>query len=325
MTTRYRLAELLADGRFRSGEWLGQQLGISRAAVWKKIATIRALGLDVQAVRGKGYRLTYPFVPLESNKIISRLSAPTALRLKAVDVFQEIDSTNDYLKRSAAVAGERPWRACCAEWQHAGRGRRGRRWVSPYGGNLYLSLAGEVNGEALASGGLSLAVAVTLLRILRKCGADEPGLKWPNDIYSRGRKIAGTLVELAGESAGLFQIIIGVGINLRMSSAAATAIDQPWTDLSQSGVDVDRNQLAASVIEEIMAAIDLYLNEGLRVFSDEWREYDLIAGRAVALRHGDDRTISGIARGIDANGALLIEYNGAVHPFHAGEVSVRLS
>jgi BirA family biotin operon repressor/biotin-[acetyl-CoA-carboxylase] ligase len=325
MSTRYRLVELLSDGRFRSGEWLGQQLGMSRAAVWKHIASMSKLGLDVQAVRGKGYRLTAPFTPLRVDKICSSMSAETALRLQTVEVLQEIDSTNDYLKRTANVAGQRAWRVCCAEWQSAGRGRRGRHWISPYGSSLYLSLAGELSGSVLGSGGLSLALAVGLLRALQQCGVEEVGLKWPNDIYFQGRKLAGILVELAGESTGLYQVVIGIGINLRIPGNVASAIDQPWADLSQCGIDVDRNRLAALVLDALVPAIDAYVNQGLAAFTDEWKRFDLIAGRPVELQHGNAETVSGIARGINAAGALCVEHDGVIRAFHAGEVSVRLS
>jgi BirA family biotin operon repressor/biotin-[acetyl-CoA-carboxylase] ligase len=177
----------------------------------------------------------------------------------------------------------------------------------------------------LGSGGLSLAVAVGVLRALQQCGVEELGLKWPNDIYFQGRKLAGILVDLAGESTGFFQVIIGIGINLRIPANAATTIDQPWADLSQCGIDVDRNRLAALVLDALLPAIEMYLREGLPAFAEEWKRYDLIEGHTVELRHGNAATVSGIARGIDPSGALLIEQNGTIRPFHAGEVSVRLS
>lgn len=321
---RYRLIELLADGRFRSGEWLGQQLGISRAAVWKHVQALPELGLDVHAVRGQGYRLSAPFSPLNGDLINAVLPAPVASRIEAMDVFQEIDSTSDHLKRTCQPSENRGGRVCIAEWQSAGRGRRGRRWVSPYGSNLYLSLAWHLNAVSLQSGGLSLAMAVSVLRALRRCGIQELGLKWPNDIYYQGRKLAGILLDLSGESAGPFLVVIGIGINLNLPASAASSIDQPWADLSQCGMDIDRNQLAALVVEALVEGIDSFNREGLSAFVEEWERFDLITGHPVKLHHDNEATISGVARGIDAQGALLIEQDGGTRSFHAGEVSVRL-
>ena len=324
MSTRYRVIELLADGDFHSGEWLGRQLGISRAAVWKHIRSLSGFGLDVHAVRGQGYRLANPFQPLSAELIRSTLDAVTLARLDSLDVLREIDSTSDHLRRDTASSGE-SMRACIAEWQSAGRGRRGRHWVSPYGTNLYLSLAVSMPATGIQSGGLSLVSAIAVLRALQSCGIRELGLKWPNDIFYQQRKLAGILLDLSGESGGLYQVVIGVGINLNVPDAAARAIDQPWADLSQCGVAVERNHLAGLVLSELVKVIDTFNEKGLDVFKKEWQQFDLIADRRVRLHNDNAETITGVARGIDAQGALLIENNGETRPYHAGEVSVRLN
>ncbi len=323
--SRYRLVELLADGHFRSGEWLGRQLGVSRAAVWKQVRALVDLGLDVHAVRGRGYRLAYPFQPLRVERIRSALSPELAARLPSIEVFQEIDSTSNYLKRTEPEAVSGQGRVCVAEWQSAGRGRRGRRWVSPYGSSLYLSLAWQLGGAALQSGGLSLVVAIAVLRALRGCGVEQLGLKWPNDIYYQGRKLAGILLDVSGESGGPFRVVIGVGVNLQLPESAARDIDQPWADLSQSGVTVERNTLAGLILEILVQALDSFARDGLAVFAAEWERFDLIAGRPVELQRDDETRIAGVARGIDSQGALLIEQDGATRRFHAGEVSVRFT
>ena len=324
MSTRYRVIELLADGQFHSGEWLGLQLGISRAAVWKQVRSLSGFGLDVHAVRGQGYRLAVPFQPLSIDLIRASLDASTLACLDSLDLFHEIDSTSDYLKRSSLPAGG-VMRACIAEWQSAGRGRRGRHWVSPYGTSLYLSLAVSMQAAGIQSGGLSLVSAIAVLRALRACGISELGLKWPNDIFYQQRKLAGILLDLSGESGGRYQVVIGVGINLHVPDAAARAIDQPWADLSQCGVVVERNHLAGLVLSELVKVIDTFNKKGLDVFKQEWQRFDLIANRKVRLHNDNAETITGVARGIDTQGALLIENNGTTRPYHAGEVSVRLS
>lgn len=324
MSTRYRVIELLADGHFHSGEWLGRQLGISRAAVWKHVRALSGFGLDVHAVRGQGYRLAVPFQPLSAELICASLDATTLARLDNLEVFREIDSTSDYLRR-VTPPGSDVMRACIAEWQSAGRGRRGRPWVSPYGTSLYLSLAVSMPAAGVQSGGLSLVAAIAVLRALQSCGIRGLGLKWPNDIFYQQRKLAGILLDLSGESGGSYQVVMGVGINLTVPDAAARAIDQPWADLSQCGVTVERNHLAGVVVSELVKVIDTFNEKGLDVFKQEWQRFDLIADREVRLHSDSIETISGIARGIDAQGALLIEANGTTRSYHAGEVSVRLN
>ena len=324
MMLRHRLAELLADGHFHSGEWLGRQLGVTRAAVWKQVKALSELGLDIHAVRGQGYRLAASFEPLRSDRIRAALPDAVESRLAVLEVLQEVDSTSDHLKRLPSSFSSGRGHACAAEWQSAGRGRRGRRWVSPYGSSLYLSLAWQLSSAALQSGGLSLMVAVAVLRALRNCGVEGTGLKWPNDIYYQGRKLAGILLDVSGESSGPFVVVIGIGVNFRVPENAARDIDQPWTDLSQCGVSVERNRLAGEILAALVCGLDTFSRDGLAAFAAEWQRFDLIAGRSVELHRDNDNTISGIARGIDARGALLIDQDGDTRSFHAGEVSVRL-
>lgn len=325
MSMRYRLIELLADGHFHSGQSLGHQLGISRAAVWKHIQKLAELGLEVHAVRGQGYRLKTAFVPLCEEAIRLQLSREVASRLQALDVFREIDSTSDYLKRSQASLMANAINVCVAEWQSAGRGRRGRHWVSPYGANLYLSFAAQISEATLGCGGLSLAVAVAVVEALQAYGVKDLGLKWPNDIFYRGRKLAGILLDLSGESGGPYRVIMGIGVNFQVPDRVALEIDQPWADLSQSGVRLDRNHLTGSIIESLVRTMDLYNDYGLRAFTKDWERYDLVSGRAVELHHEHQPMIRGVARGIDDRGALLIEHDGVTRSYHAGEVSIRLS
>ncbi len=322
---RYRLIALLADGSVQSGQSLGQRLGISRAAVWKHIQALQALGLDVHAVRGRGYRLADPFEPLQSSRVLAGLDASVRERLQALEILPQVDSTSDHLKRDSAPLPEGHLRVCLAEWQSAGRGRRGRRWVSPYGTNLYLSVATKINESGLAAGGLSLVSAIAVAQVLRARGLDGVGVKWPNDIYYQGRKLAGILLDLAGESGGPYRVVIGVGINLKVPDSAARAIDQPWADLSQAGLHLSRSQLAADVINSLAEALRRCDAHGLPDFINSWNELDLVTGRAVELHNEREPMITGIARGIDPRGGLLIEHQGKTRSYHAGEVSLRLS
>ncbi len=321
---RYRLIELLADGCFHSGQSLGRELGVSRAAVWKHIQALPDLGLEVHAVRGQGYRLVEAFEPLHEASIRMQLGQAALCRVQALDVVHSVDSTSEYLKRRSSP-GNNTFNACIAEWQSAGRGRRGRHWVSPYGASLYLSFAAQVSEATLGAGGLSLAVAVAVAEALQICGVRDLGLKWPNDIFYQGRKLAGILLDLSGESGGPYQVVIGIGVNLRMPAGAAAKIDQPWADLSQSGITIDRNRLAGSILDSLVRTMDLFNEYGLRAFTKDWERFDLVSGRAIELHHGHEPMIRGVARGIDERGALLIEHDGTTRSYHAGEVSIRLS
>jgi len=300
-------------------------LGVSRAAIWKQMRKLDRLGLDVYAVRGRGYRLAAPFEPLNVDSMSRHMDTPVRERIEVLEVLQEVDSTSDFLKRRGPPPSSQFIRVCLAEWQRAGRGRRGRSWVSPYGANLYLSLACVLNEGVLQSGGLSLAVAIAVHRTLRGAGVEGLGLKWPNDIFFQGRKLAGILLDVSGESGDNYHVIMGIGINLRMPESAGVNIDQPWADLSKQGLEQQRNQLAGKLLENLVQVIDNFTGQGLAAFADEWRRYDITHGLQVNLHAGQRESVSGVARGVDAHGALLIERNGELQAFHAGEVSMRLA
>lgn len=300
-------------------------LGVSRAAVWKQMRRLDEVGLDIHAVRGRGYRLVTPFEPLDASAIRRTMSTALSRRIETLEVKRELDSTNNYLKRMNSPAQSQQINVCLAEWQQAGRGRRGRSWISPYGANLYLSLACVLDEGILQSGGLSLAVAIAVHRTLRDMGIDGLGLKWPNDIFFNGRKLAGILLDLSGEAGGNYQVIVGIGINLRMPDSAAGEIDQPWADLRENRLEQQRNQLAGTLLENLVQVIDTFSRQGLAAFAEEWRRYDITAGLPVDLHTGRQESTSGVARGVDPHGALLIEQDGKIRAYHAGEVSVRLA
>lgn len=324
MAACYRLIELLADGDFHSGETLGERLSMTRTAVWKQVRQLEKLGLDVHAVRGRGYRLPYRLELLDRDRIQSQLSPVVLRRLHRLDLFHDIDSTSDYLKRECVPMPGGRGHACLAEWQHAGRGRRGRRWVSPYGSNLYLSLAWGFEGGLENLSGLSLAAAVAVLRALRKAGIEGAGLKWPNDILLGGGKLAGILLDMAGEASGPVTVVVGVGVNVHMPGPAGVDIDQPWSDLSQYADSLSRNRLAALLLDELVGAMEEFSEHGLPGFLDEWQQHDLINGQEIRL-HVGDRVLHGLACGVDAQGALIMRDASGVRRYHAGEVSVRLN
>lgn len=315
------LISLLADGHFHSGEELGKSLGISRAAVWKLIKGLEPLGLEVHAVSGKGYRLATPLELLDAVRIGGQLDEESRTRLQRLELLQVVDSTNTFLVQNA-LNGSPGGFACFAEYQQRGRGRRGRQWTSPYGSNIYLSLLWRFQDGAGRLGGLSLAVAVAVMRALVECGLRSAGVKWPNDILVNKRKLAGILLEVAGESNGPCHAVIGLGVNFEMPAQAAGSIDQPWTDLRSCGVALGRNVVAGRILHHLLLAIPQYLQGGLDAFREEWRAWDLLTDHAVVLLQGEERRY-GVARGIDPRGLLLVEDERGITRYSSGEVSLR--
>lgn len=324
MESRLKLLEILADGRFRSGEALGARLGVSRAAVWKQLRALKRLGLEIQAVRGRGYRVAYPLEFLHADILRAHLSPSAQGAIPHLDIFTELDSTNTYLK-ARAQDGAPSGMACLAETQRAGRGRLGRTWVSPFACNLYLSLLWRFPAGPAALAGLSLVAGVALVQALKNFLPEGLGLKWPNDVQCQGHKLAGVLIDMAGESAGPSHAVIGIGVNVRMPDASAAEIEQPWTDLARClGEPPSRNVLAAAVLESLIEALRLFESDGLPPFLDVWRQYDVMAGKPVQL-HLPNSVIAGEARGIDDSGALVLQVGDELRRFAAGEISLRMS
>ena len=315
----------LSDGRFRSGSELAACFGVSRTAIWKAIRRLDDLGLAVDAVRGRGYRLRHPFEPLDASGIRGLLGE-MGRSLVALDVFQVIDSTNRHLIQHARRGAVAP-SACLAEAQLTGRGRRGRSWRSPYGANLYLSLFWNFDLPASRLGALSLVAGVSVARALERLGLRGHGLKWPNDLLWEGRKLGGILIEVAScEAEGPCRVVIGVGLNVAMSKLSSLPdIDQPWVDLAMIEPQLahSRNRIAAAVLRELLEELHQYPVAGLGGVEMDWQRFDLAKGRDVDVRLADE-TVRGKVRGIDPMGHLELDVGGQIRTFAAGEVSLRL-
>ncbi len=314
ITVPLRVIAILSDGEFHSGEQLGIELGMSRAAINKHIQTVREWGLDIFTIPGKGYSLPASIQLLDSNKILA------ALPEGKVDVLPVIDSTNQYLQDriSQLSSGD----ACVAEYQQAGRGRRGRRWFSPFGSNLYLSMYWKLDQGPAAAMGLSLVIGIVMAEVMQRLGAEDVRVKWPNDLYLKDRKLAGILVELTGKTGDAAHLVIGAGINLRMREPGSDVINQGWINLQEAGIDIDRNELTVTLLKELRSALRKFEQEGLSSFIPRWRNLDNFIDRPVKLLIGD-KEIHGIERGIDQQGALLLELDGEVKTFIGGEISLR--
>ncbi|MFO1456530.1 MAG: biotin--[acetyl-CoA-carboxylase] ligase [Steroidobacteraceae bacterium] len=316
----------LADGAFHSGESLAEAAGVTRSAVWKSIEALRELGVQVEAVTHRGYRLAQPTEALSADAIRAQLDPDVRATLRALEVEWTLPSSN-----AALLQREPPAPGLCdlllVEHQTAGRGRRGRSWLAPLGGSLALSLAASFDPMPRDLASLSLAIGVCVLRALGRRGARGLQLKWPNDLLTAEGKAGGILIDLRAESGGPAQVVIGIGLNLRLDATVRAAVAATGTaaaDLAASGVDpAPRNAVAAALASECLRGIAQFAQEGLAPFAAGWRAADALRDRPV-LVSGAAGTQSGIARGIDASGALQLELaDGRRVPVVSGEVSVR--
>ncbi|GKV92553.1 bifunctional biotin--[acetyl-CoA-carboxylase] ligase/biotin operon repressor BirA [Pectobacterium carotovorum] len=314
ITVPLKLIKILSDGEFYSGELLGEMMGMSRAAINKHIQTIRDWGIDIFTVTGKGYSLPAPMQLLDEEVILKHLPEG------GVTVLPVVDSTNQYIleRLDTLSSGD----ACLAEYQQSGRGRRGRQWFSPFGANLYLSLYWRLEQGPAAAVGVSLVIGIVMAEVLHKLGADGVRVKWPNDLYLKDRKLAGILVELTGKTGDAANLVIGAGINLQMREPAPDTINQGWINLQEAGIEINRNTLASTLISELRSALAVFELQGLEPFIPRWEKLDNYFNRPIRLIIGN-REIHGIDRGIDRQGALLLESDGLITPYIGGEISLR--
>lgn len=313
------LVDALADGAWHSGEALAKPFGITRAALSKRVAALTDLGLTVESRTRVGYRLSQALERLDAERIRKTLSPLAAARLNAVSVVAMTDSTNTQLLTAGGASDPQ---VLFAEFQSAGRGRRGREWVSPFGANLYLSLAWTFAGWPAQITALPLAVGVACARAL----PNLPGLalKWPNDLWVKGRKLGGILIEQRGEAGADCRAVIGIGLNVAMQKSQARGVTQDWTSLHAEGRTVSRNHLAADLISRLVEALLAFEAKGFAPFAPEWLQHDATLGKKITVQQGVE-SLSGIGRGVDDDGALKLEVRGKLQRVLSGDVSLRLA
>jgi len=324
MSNSISVIHILSDGHFHSGQSIGTSLGVSRAAVWKTMAKIRQdWQLDIQSVKGKGYRIYGGLNLLNPSRIRALLSEEIQMQVNVLECLTSVPSTNQYLLDKSVSTAVRQGHAVLAEHQTLGRGRRGRTWSSPFGQNLYLSALFEFVEMTPGLSALSLVVAIVVLRVVKRVGIQDAGFKWPNDIHWHGKKLSGILLEMKGEMTGSWNIVIGIGLNVNMAEQALDEIDQPWTSMQQiTGTTFERSLLTADILNELFSVLNTFQANGFDSYRDEWNSNDLTYNKVVTLKT-PQHEIVGIARGINEQGALLLEVDGVVQHYHAGEVSLR--
>jgi len=329
-TLGFSLLRQLADGEFHSGEDLAAKVGLTRARVSQVLKDAGTAGLALERIKGRGYRLLEAPEFLDAKKVRAHLADLAAAKgtpvPATVEVVDQIESTSSELMRRAQrrdVHGV----ALAAEWQSAGRGRRGRAWTAIAGGSLTFSLGWKFEQGAGFLAGLSLAVGVAVVRALEAQGFKDVALKWPNDLIHRHLKIGGILIELNGDALGPTTTVIGVGLNVRIPAAARKDIPVPVTDLAtiagRRAPAIDRNRLLAGLLAELAAVLDLYANEGFAPFAAEWQHRHAYQGKPVRLLLPDGATVTGKVAGVDASGALVLADGPRRARFLSGEISLR--
>jgi len=323
-----QLLALLAPGAPVSGAGLALRAGVTRAAIWKQVEGLRTRGVPIEAHGAMGYQLPWPLQMLDAEQIHAALPADLAHSLGALEVHGELDSTSSELQRRGLAA--RDLSVVLAETQTAGRGRRGREWLSPPGLNLYLSCLKRFDSGFAALSGLSLAVGVIVLRALRELGVAGAGLKWPNDLLATqgeaiGGKLAGILVELTGEYQGPCAAVVGIGLNLRLTPALHRQAGQPACDLASltGGTPPDRNRVAAALIAALVEGLQQFERFGFGAFVEDFAQSDLLHGRPLLL-NGTLGTFEGIGAGVDERGALKVRLaDGSLRCIDSADVTVR--
>ena len=311
----------MADGRFHSGQALAEAYGISRATVCNLVRMAQDLGVDIHAVQGRGYQLVSSTEWLDRDKI--NLGLGTAAAQYHLQILDATDSTNSVLMQAAA-AGAPDGSVVCAEYQFAGRGRRGRQWQSVLGGSLTFSVLWRFDEGIAALVGLSLAVGLAMARALNQHSQFRVKLKWPNDVLVDFRKLAGILVEIQGDIQGPSFAVVGVGLNVRLPPAQRESIEQAVVDLEEMQVHIGRNALLASCLLELNAVMEVMRREGFSALRAEWETHHAHAGQPVSLVLPNTQIVEGIARGVDDTGAFLLEtpHAGCV-AYNGGDIRLR--
>jgi len=321
-----RVFQRLDARSFQSGETLAEGLSVTRAAVWKAVEQLRELGVQLDAQTNRGYRLGAGVSPLLAERIAALLPPTVRDQIETLQVEWSLDSTNTRLLESFPPAANRA-AVILAEHQWGGRGRRGRGWVAPPGGALCLSIAWQYPDMPDDLSALSLVTGVAVVNALSALGVRDLRLKWPNDLVTARGKLGGILIEMRAEAGGPVHVVIGIGINVLLDDAARGAVQATGNiadDLGMQGVPVpDRNAIVAALLGNLVPSLQDFPRHGLTPYLATWQQCDALQGQEVRVENAGEIT-RGVARGIDAHGALLLETPGGVQRFISGEVSVRL-
>lgn len=318
-----QILRLMSDGRFHSGESLGRELGISRTAIWKQLKQWQQKGLLIDVVPGKGYRWRNPVEWWSENELRSHMSPAAASLLYSLQIEQSVTSTNTVVL-DRLLRERRSGVVCLAEEQTEGRGRRGRQWLAPLGGGFYGSIGWFFDAGVAALEGLSLAVGLAVARALNRYGVEGVGLKWPNDIMHDDAKMGGILIEMHLDSDGGCFVVVGMGVNFAVTAEVQSEVGRKVTDVQRhlAVPRLERNRLGGAILDEVLLMLSGYGQGSFALLRDEWCRLDVLRDREVELQGVAD-AMTGVARGVNASGALLLDTREGQRNISSGEVSLK--
>ncbi|MFO0583622.1 MAG: biotin--[acetyl-CoA-carboxylase] ligase [Anaeromyxobacter sp.] len=309
-----------AGDEFVSGEAISGKLGLSRAAVWKHVEALRGHGYRIDAVPARGYRLAA--VPDRLTALELRPLLNTHDLGQELEAHEELGSTNDRAKELAGEGAEHG-AVVIAETQTAGRGRRGRTWVSPPRKNLYFSVVLRPDLSPVRAAELTLVASIAICEALRHAGVPA-GIKWPNDLYASGKKLGGILTELAADPDRVQWVVVGVGVNVNMRREDFPPELEPIaTSVAiERGEPAPRALFAAACLTGLEEWLDVHAEQGFEAILDGWRERSVTLGQPVIVK-ADEGEYEGVAEDLDPTGALLVRMaDGTVRRFVAGDVTL---
>lgn len=288
-----------------SGAELSHSLGVTRAAIWARIEDLRSFGYEIQASPHHGYRLLQVPDVLHADDLLSFVS-PGQIIGRDIRVFKETQSTNDVAEKLARD-NVREGVVVFAESQTRGRGRLGRKWVSPARKGLWFSVLLRPDLRPQAATQLTVAAATALVRAIHSHTGLRAEIKWPNDILVRGKKLAGVLTELSAELDHIKYVVLGIGVDVNLTAGDLPAdLRKIATSLKlEAGQTFRRADLAAAILRELDRDYERIRKQQFAAVADEWEKHCATLGRRVAIQIGN-RVLEGRAESLDADGALLL-------------------
>jgi BirA family biotin operon repressor/biotin-[acetyl-CoA-carboxylase] ligase len=318
------LVPYLANGGFHSTQYLAHQFKVTADIITQAMQTLEQWGLNIITCSQRGYGLAAPIELLDPTLLHTDFNAQTAAFIQQLHLLNVVPSTNTYLLE--ALPNLPSGTVCLAEAQTAGRGQHKRQWLSPYAANIYLSLYCVLDKPVAQLAGLTLVLGLAVIASIAEIALPLPaglGIKWPNDIWINGKKLAGILVESINLPANAkTQVVIGIGLNLQApllqdSSEVGIGLN---TVLAQP---VARNLVIATLLNHLVMYLKQFEQHGVKKFLPLWAQYDILKDKLITFNEGiANMPQQAVAKGISPQGALWIEQNGRYRTLTSGEVTV---
>ncbi len=321
------LLKILAAQDTVSADELAAKLSLSRDDILTAVSDLQGLGVPLNTDKHGNCRLDAELELLDADTLRALLPTTVHASLASMQLHWQTDSTNQRLLELPAPPPARA-RLCLAEYQWAGRGRHGRSWQAPFGGSVCLSVAWTFPRAMPEVAGLGIAMGVAVRAALDQCGIPGVQLKWPNDLLWGQRKLGGLLLEMRTGQDAATTVVAGIGLNYALDESSRAAIERLGglapvdAGEASSGDRPGRNQLAAQVVTHVVHALTRFASSGLEPFLMDWRAADAYRDQPVRVSM-PNRDLAGVARGIDASGALRLETDGRIERIISAEVSLR--